>query len=157
MEIPSLQHEIQQSVPFSSPREEALLAMFRTCDVLHRRIGRVIEPYGITAQQYNVLRILRGAGPSGLATLDITDRMIENAPGITRMIDRLEAKLLVSRERGRQDRRQVVCRITPDGLHLLAKMDAPVRAADSNILGDLGGSEIEDLIRILGRIRSAGV
>lgn len=157
MEIPSLQREIRQSVPFGSPQEEALLAMFRTSDVLHRRIGRVIEPYGVTAQQYNVLRILRGAEPNGLATLEITDRMIEQAPGITRMIDRLEAKLLVNRERGRQDRRQVVCRITSEGLELLARMDTPVRAADSNILGELSGAEIEDLIRILGRIRSSGV
>lgn len=150
----ALQREIQQRVPFSSAQEEAILAIARTADVLRRRIARVLEPYGVTEQQYNVLRILRGAGSSGLPTLDISERMIEQAPGITRMIDRLEAKNLVSRERGCEDRRQVLCRISPAGLDLLAKIDEPLYQWGQTALGTLQQHEMEALIATLARIRS---
>jgi DNA-binding MarR family transcriptional regulator len=150
----ALQREIRQRVPFSSPQEEAILAIARTADVLRRRIARVIEPYGVTEQQYNVLRILRGAGSSGLPTLDIAERMIEQTPGITRMIDRLEAKNLVSRERGCQDRRQVLCRISQAGLDLLAKIDEPLSQWGLTALGTLQPDEMEALIATLARIRS---
>src|SRR5687768_11507270 len=101
----ALQKELKQRMPFESRYQEAFLAVLRTADVIRRRVGDVVEPHGITPQQYNVLRILRGAGTAGLPTLDIADRMVEQAPGITRMIDRLEAKMLVARERGCDDRR----------------------------------------------------
>src|ERR687897_938950 len=98
-ETSALQKEIRQTRPFQSRGQEAVLALMRTTDLARRVIGKVLEPYDVTAQQYNVLRILRGAGEAGLPTLDIADRMIEQAPGITRLIDRLEAKGLVRRER----------------------------------------------------------
>src|SRR3954466_7364516 len=91
--------EIKQTRPFRTQREEASVALLRTADLLRRMIGTVVEPRGITAQQYNVLRILRGAGDDGLPTLDIAERMIEQTPGITRLMDRLEAKKLVVRKR----------------------------------------------------------
>ncbi|HXH40516.1 MAG TPA: MarR family transcriptional regulator, partial [Thermoanaerobaculia bacterium] len=112
-------HELKQTKPFPSKAQEAAVALLRTADVLRRIIGAVVEPKGITTQQYNVLRILRGAGERGLPTLEIADRMIETTPGITRLVDRLETKKFVVRERCLTDRRQVFCRITPSGLSLL--------------------------------------
>src|SRR5438067_12213601 len=99
----------------------------RTADVIRRFIGTVIEPHGITSQQYNVLRILRGAGLEGLPTLEIAERMIEQAPGITRLLDRLEAKKLVRRERPSDNRRQVLCYVTKAGLDLVRELDAPIK------------------------------
>ncbi|HSN86827.1 MAG TPA: MarR family transcriptional regulator, partial [Thermoanaerobaculia bacterium] len=87
----------------------------RTTDLVRRAIARLLEPYDMTPQQYNVLRILRGAGEEGIPTLEISDRMIEQAPGITRLLDRLEAKKLVRRQRCPEDRRQVLCWLTPEG------------------------------------------
>ncbi len=148
-----LQSEIKQTKPFSSPAEEAALALLRTADVVRRAIASVIEPHGITGQQYNVLRILRGAGEKGLPTLEIAERMIEQTPGITRLIDRLETKKLVLRERCKTDRRQVFCKITRGGLALLAKLDAPVTKADS-ILSKLTKRDLAQLVDILDRARN---
>ena len=92
-----IQAEIKQKKPFRSRQQEAGLALLRTADVVRRRIARVIEPHGVTLQQYNVLRILGGAGKEGMPTLEIAGRMIERTPGITRLLDRLEAKRLVRR------------------------------------------------------------
>ncbi|MEO8033350.1 MAG: MarR family transcriptional regulator [Acidobacteriota bacterium] len=125
----------------------------RTADLVRRSVGVVLEPAGITSQQYNVLRILRGAGEAGLPTLDIAERMIEQAPGITRLIDRLESKNLVSRQRCETDRRQVFCRITRDGLDLVATLDAPLRAAEEEALGILGKRDLTQLIGLLERAR----
>jgi len=148
-----LQQEIKQTRPFRSLAQEAALGLLRTTDVLRRRTGVLIAPEGITVQQYNVLRILRGAGPTGLPTLEIATRMVEQTPGITRLLDRLEAKRLVHRERCPEDRRQVTCRITPSGLALLARLDPAIDAADDLILGTLNQTEMKQLIRLLDRIR----
>ncbi len=148
--------EIQQRVPFGSVAQEAVIALWRTADVMRDRIARVVEPSGVTLQQYNVLRILRGAEPEGLQTLAIGERMIERAPGITRMIDRLERKGLVTRARRTDDRRCVVCRITERGLALLATLDAPLRVADDSALGDLSAAEQLRLVRLLDKARGTG-
>jgi DNA-binding MarR family transcriptional regulator len=145
--------ELKQTRPFPSPSQEAAVALLRTADVVNRLIDSVIAGHGITGQQYNVLRILRGAGERGLPTLDIAERMIEQTPGITRLIDRLEAKKLVSRERCATDRRQVFCRITPAGLTLLAKLDEPVRAAGDRALHKLSKKDIAQLLELLERAR----
>lgn len=129
------------------------LPVLRTADVLRRFFSAVIEPYGITHQQYNVLRILRGARSGGLPTLTIIERMIEQTPGITRLLDRLEAKGLVKRERGTADRRQVFCQITPAGLALLEKLDQPINEADNKALEMLDPTEQAQLIRLLNAIR----
>src|SRR5204863_9342501 len=107
----ALQREIRQRKPFRSPTQEAVVGLLRSTDRVRRARAGVVEPRGITLQQYNVLRILRGARPRGLPTLEIAARMVEHAPGITRLLDRLEAKTLVRRQRPAGDRRQVVCRI----------------------------------------------
>jgi DNA-binding MarR family transcriptional regulator len=116
-------------------------------------VAAILEPYGITAQQYNVLRILRGAGERGLPTLDIVERLIEETPGITRLIDRLEEKQLVARERCLTDRRQVFCRITKEGLKLLAKLDVPLNSAEEDVLGHLKKRELDELVDLLDRAR----
>lgn len=148
-----LQGEIKQTRPFGSVAQEATLGLLRTADVVRRHMAGLIEPEGITAQQYNVLRILRGAGPEGLPTLEIAERMIEQAPGITRLLDRLEAKRLVHRERCPTDRRQVTCRITSAGLTLLAALDPVVQRADVQLAGGLTQAEQRQLVRLLDRLR----
>jgi DNA-binding MarR family transcriptional regulator len=149
----ALAREIRQSRPFRSRRHEAALGLLKTADLLRSRASKVIEPFGVTDQQYNVLRILRGAGKDGLPTLEISERMIERAPGITRLIDRLEKKKLVSRRRCATDRRQVFCLLAPAGARLLARMDAPVQRMDA-LLGSLGAADLETLIRLLDAIRA---
>ncbi len=148
--------ELKQTRPFPSKAQEVAVSLMRTADVLRRLVGAVVEPKGITVQQYNVLRILRGAGKEGLPTLDIAERMIETAPGITRLIDRLETKKLVSRERCPTDRRQVFCRITKSGLTLLDKLDAPMLEATDSALGHLKKHELASLIDLLDRTREHG-
>ncbi len=148
-----LREEIRQSRPFRSAAEEAVLALLRTTDEVSRRVALAVEPFGMTVQQYNVLRILRGAGTAGLPTLDIADRMIERTPGITRLIDKLEAKGLVNRMRGFGDRRQVLCRITPSGLDAVAAIAPGVDARVDQVLRALDPGESERLITLLDKIR----
>jgi DNA-binding MarR family transcriptional regulator len=147
--------ELKQNRPFASPAQEATVALLRTADVVNRLIDAVIARHGITGQQYNVLRILRGAGEKGLPTLEIAERMIEQTPGITRLIDRLEAKKLVLRERCATDRRQIFCRISAAGLALLAKLDEPVRSASDAALHKLSKKDIAQLLEILDRTRDS--
>jgi DNA-binding MarR family transcriptional regulator len=148
-----LQAELQQTRRFHSPHQEGAVGIVRTADLIGRAFARVIDPHGISAQQYNVLRILRGARPERLATLAIAERMIEQAPGITRLLDRLEKKSLVQRERCPSDRRQVLCEITPQGLALLDRLDRPVARAEREVLAGLRPGDLKALIRILDAVR----
>jgi MarR family transcriptional regulator, organic hydroperoxide resistance regulator len=148
-----LQTELKQSKPFRSPSAEAAVALLRTADVVRRVIAAVVEPSGVTMQQYNVLRILRGAGNDGIPTLEIVGRLIEETPGITRLLDRLEAKKLVMRERCARDRRQVLCRITPPGLAMLERLDEPVAEVDQSVMEGLSARETRDLIALLEKVR----
>ena len=150
-----LQREIRQRKPFRSSAHEALVGLLRTTDRVRRTLAGVVEPRGLTLQQYNVLRILRGARPAGLPTLEIAARMVEHAPGITRLLDRLEAKTLVRRQRHDDDRRQVMCRITPAGLRLLAGLDSGLQRAEESTLGMLSRRDLRRLIALLDRIRAA--
>jgi DNA-binding MarR family transcriptional regulator len=150
----SLREEIKQRRPFRSRGHEGVVSLLRTADHLRRGLARVVEPHGLTLQQYNVLRILRGAGPRGLPTLDIGERMIEQAPGVTRLLDRLEKKALVKRERCPRDRRQVLVAITPAGLRLLSGLDGPVAKADDALLEALGPRRAQTLIHLLNTIRN---
>ena len=149
----SIRSEIRQRRPFPSPQQEAVVALIRTADLVRRVIGGAVEPLGITTQQYNVLRILRGADQEGLPTLEIAQRMIEQTPGITRLIDRLEAKDLVSRERSSSDRRCVYCRITKTGLDLLVRLDRPVQDVALDSLESLTKRELARLVDYLDRAR----
>ena len=150
----TLREEIRQSRPFESSAQEAILALYRTTDLLQRRFSKLIEPRGISLQQYNVLRILRGAGKQGTPTLEIADRMIQQTPGITRLLDKLERKRLVRRERCPEDRRQVLCWITKDGLELLTELDRPIREIGMRGMEPLTIAEQRALIAMLERVRA---
>ena len=150
----SIQRELKQNKPFVTPSEEAAVALIRTGDLVRRAVAAVVEPHGITLQQYNVLRILRGAGERGLPTLDIAERMVEQTPGITRLIDRLETKKLVARERCKTDRRQVFCQITAAGLELLAGIDEPLKDAEQLALSALTERQLAQLMNLLDLARN---
>jgi len=151
--VSKLQKEIKQNKPFRSRRQEAVLAIVRTADVLKRR-WRVAEEFGVTGQQYNVLRILRGAQPEPLPTMEIASRMIENTPGITGLLDRLEEKGLVQRARDADDRRCSRCSITAKGMKLLAEMDEPINQSEEAALSTLDGKDVDRLIDILEQVRA---
>jgi len=149
----SVAQEIRQKRPFPSAAAEAGVALLRTADLVKRHFTALAAPLDLTLPQYNVLRILRGAEPDGLPTLEIRERMIEREPGITRLLDRLEAKGLVDRKRCPTDRRRVDCRITAAGLELVTRLDAPVDAADRAAMSGLSPKEIAILVDLLDRIR----
>ena len=150
----SIQQEIQQSKPFLRSGHEAYVTLLRTADDSKRFVSQLLEAEDVTLQQYNVLRILRGSGDEGLPTLAVAERMIERTPGVTRLIDRMEKKGWVSRERCTDDRRRVWCRITPPGLALLSRLDAPMVAVDDAISGALEVEEVRSLIGYLDRVRA---
>ncbi len=149
-----LQRELKQKRPFRSRAHEATVGLLRTADMVRREFAQVVEPRGITIQQFNVLRILRGAGQAGLPTLEIAERMIEETPGITRLLDRLEKKKLVRRKRCDADRRQVLCWISSEGLALLAALDDPVARRDASLLEALNEPALESLIHSLDAVRA---
>ena len=151
----SVLQEIKQRRPFPSAGQEAAVTLMRTADVVRRLVGATVEAHGITVQQYNVLRILRGAEAEGLPTLEIAGRMVEQTPGITRLVDRLESKKLVERERGATDRRCVFCRITAEGRDLLARLDAPVRDATDAAFHAVNKRELAQLVESLDRVRNS--
>jgi DNA-binding MarR family transcriptional regulator len=132
------------------PEEAAFLDLLRTTDLLSRGPASVLKSEDLSATQYNVLRILRGA-PQGLPCGEIGNRMITRDPDITRLLDRLEKRSLIVRARDRRDRRTVIARISSEGLRLLARLDEPVQDAHRNQLGHLGRQRLDaltDLLRI---------
>ena len=151
-----IQSEIKQKRPFRTRRQEAAITLLRTADVVRRRMAQVVEAHGVTLQQYNVLRIVAGAGKDGIPTLDVAERMIERTPGITRLLDRLEGRKLVRRQRCPSDRRQVLCWLTESGEELLRKMRGPIDEADHVAVGDMEGAELERLIALLDAVRGEG-
>lgn len=150
-----LQREIRQSRPFRSTAHEAAVGLLRTADLLRQALAAAVAPHDLTPQQYNVLRILRGAGDAGLPTLEISDRMLERAPGITRLLDRLEAKGLVRRERCPADRRQVLCWPTEKALSLVDALDPVIDALDTGSMAALEEAAQRGLISALDAIRAA--
>lgn len=155
MPTSALQHELRQRRPFQSTAHEAVVGLMRTADLVRRQMAALVEPHGITVQQFNVLRILRGAGDEGVPTLEVADRMIEQTPGVTRLLDRLEAKELVRRQRCPRDRRQHLCWITPKGLALLQKLDGVLMRAHEDTLKGLRSKDRVAFIRLLDAIRAA--
>jgi MarR family transcriptional regulator, organic hydroperoxide resistance regulator len=148
-----LQREIKQNKPFSSLEEEVLLNLARTADGLMRQVAAGLKAYGISPTQYNVLRILRGAGESGLACGDIADRMITRDPDITRLLDRLEKRDFIQRCRETKDRRVIMARITSRGLQLLEKLDAPNSELLHLALGHMSQSKLTSLSSLLEEVR----
>src|ERR1700732_933424 len=148
-----LNGEAKQKHLVHSRQQAAVVSILRTANYLRRFSSPLFNQHGIPWQQYNVLRILRGAGLGGLPTLDIAERMIEQAPGITRLLDRLERKKFVRRERPSDNRRQVLCYITKPGLDLLQELDTPFRNRVNQALHRLDESDLEELIRLLTVVR----
>src|SRR5438552_13649170 len=130
------------------PEEAAFLDLLRTTDLLSRGPAQVLRSEDLSATQYNVLRILRGA-PEGLACGEIAGRMITRDPDITRLLDRLEKRGLISRCRETRDRRMVMTRIMPEGLKLLARLDEPVQEGHRRQLGHLGRERLRALSELL--------
>jgi len=151
----TVQQAIRQTRPFRSAAQEAVVALLLTAEAVRNRFAALLAGHEeITFQQYNVLRILRGAGPEGLPTLVIRDRMIHAAPGITRLLDKLEKAGLARRERASPDRRQVFCYITPKGLEVLALLDEEMRRADDMAVGTLDDAQQRQLIKLLEGVRA---
>lgn len=144
-----LREEIKQAKPFGSLEQEAQLNIERTAAVLGHALADDLKRYGITATQYNVLRILRGAGADGLSRNEVRDRMIAQVPDVTRLLDRLEEAGLADRERLTSDRRQVATRITDKGLTLLAELDEPVLAMHKRALGHMSEAQLKMLVELL--------
>lgn len=149
----SLQCEVRQTRPFTSLEQEAMLNLVRTAAVLEHLHAETFRQHGITATQYNVLRILRGAGGAGLCRNDVRDRLVAQVPDATRLLDRMETMGLVTRARDLADRRQVNATITERGLELLAELDGPVAEAHRRHLGHMTPEELEALIALSVKAR----
>lgn len=149
-----LQQEIKKRNAFESAEEEALLNLMRTADRFQITTARLFRTFGLTPSQYNVLRILRGEGKP-LPCLEIADRLIAAVPGITGLLDRLEAAGLIGRERSRDDRRVVFAAITSQGLELLGRLDEPLRKQQKRLVGHLSRAELAELTRLLEKARES--
>ena len=148
--------ELKQSKRFADPRQEAAIALLRTADVLRSRIETALLPHQVSPEQYNVLRILRGAPDHRLPTLEIASRMITRAPNITRLIDKLVQKQFVSRCDHESDRRVVVVKLTAKGLDLVNGISTSINEIDAQGLAALSKAQVETLIEILDAVRGGG-
>ena len=140
-----LQEEIKQAKPFKDIREEVLLNLQRTAATFSHKLETELRPGGLSPTQYNVLRILRGAGAGGLCQYEIGDRLVAQVPDVPRILERMEKAGWVKRERGEQDRRMVMATLTDAGLALVNELDQPVEAM---MLRMFGAMEHHDLTRL---------
>ena len=141
--------EIKQTKAFGSLEGEALLNIHRAAAILEQAAGEALRPYGLSPTQYNVLRILRGAGPAGLGCQEIAERMVTRDPDITRLLDRLEGRKFIKRARSKEDRRVVVVRLAEAGASLLASLDSSIESLPKRLLGHLGERRLRLLIDLL--------
>ena len=148
-----LQAELKQHKPFRSLKEEATLSIWRTAALLEHAFESALKPHRITSTQYNVLRILRGAEPDGLCRNEISARLVRQAPDVTRLLDRLEDSKLIARERGGDDRRFVLTRITRAGLGLLDDVEERIDQIHHAQLGHLNEAQLRKLIALLADVR----
>src|ERR1700687_4639409 len=143
--------------PFSLPLEDqTFIALQRTADALAQDAEQLLKAQGLTGAQYNVLRILRGAEPAGLACRDIGERMISHAPDMTRLLDRMEKRGMITRQRQTDDRRVVKTRITSSGLGLLKHLDQPVRELHKRQFHHIPAARLKILAELLEEIRVGG-
>ncbi|HEV7366929.1 MAG TPA: MarR family transcriptional regulator [Gemmatimonadales bacterium] len=148
-----LQAEIKQTKPFASPIDEALLSVLRTAAVLEHHLSEVLKPYGITHTQYNVLRILRGAGSSGLCGREVGERLVSRVPDISRLLDRMEEMQLIEREQDPGDRRHVTARISSKGLRILKQTTPALVTVERARFAGLEPERVKLLIESLAQIR----
>jgi DNA-binding MarR family transcriptional regulator len=151
-----LRSEIKQTRPFASLTQEAYLSVGRTWARLEHEMGEALKPFGVTPTQYNVLRILKGAGPAGLCRSEIMERMIARVPDATRLLDRMEAAGLIVRARDAEDRRFVTTRITDEGVRLVAETEEPVMARHGTQFDGVTERDLRHLVKVLAQIRDAG-
>ena len=151
--MPSLREEIKQTRPFMSLYEEAFLNIARSSEVLSAGVVEALKAHGITRTQYNVLRILRGAGTAGLPCGAIGERMLTREPDMTRLIDRMLALKLVERSQHEGDRRVVVTTLTEKGKQLLTTLDPVVKEALRKLLGHMDERSLRELVRLLEEAR----
>jgi MarR family transcriptional regulator, organic hydroperoxide resistance regulator len=154
LQAEGLQAELKQKIPFSSREQEVYLSLLRTADALQTQVDGRLKDFGLTATQYNALRILRGAGPEGLPCREIGERMITHDPDITRLLNRLEQRSLVERTRDKHDRRVIRGKITPSGLRLLREMDGPIDKLGREMFRHVGQEKLSQLIQLLELVRS---
>jgi DNA-binding MarR family transcriptional regulator len=132
--------------------DQVFVAILKTADVLTGQAEQLMKASGLTGGQYNVLRILRGAGAEGLPCNGISERMISRDPDMTRMLDRMENRQWIARERQKEDRRVVKARITEEGLKLLKKLDAPVRELHKNQFSHMGSTRQKTLLELVNEV-----
>lgn len=149
----TLHEELKQSKPFHSLEEEAFLNIARTHAVLEHTLAQALKPFDITPTQYNVLRILRGAGADGLCRNEVGERLVRRVPDVTRLLDRMEEMDLVGRVRGGEDRRYVTARITRQGLALLERLDREICRIHRTQLGHVDRKLLRSLIDLLTAVR----
>ncbi len=152
--VGNIQAEIKQNKPLT-PEQEVLLTIQRTADAFERRVSELFKPSGISGTQYNVLRILRGAGKEGLPCGAIAERMVTRDPDITRLLDRLDKMGFIRRERGQKDRRVVYTTITDAGLKLLKQLDKPVQDLGLSLVKNLNKAQMQQLVELLDLARSS--
>ena len=150
----TIQDEIKQSVPFESVQQEAVVGLLRTASIVRFHLEQISQREGITLQQYNVLRILRGASEP-MNTYEVGARLIEHNPGISRLMDRLDKKGYIERCRAADDRRCVLCSVTAAGLKVLSRLDAPLASAGEELFRSTSSKDIGVLIRVLESIRQS--
>lgn len=148
-----LREEIKQTKPFASLEDEVFVNVLKTAEAFFWKEAELLKPYELTPSQYNVLRILRGAGQEGLICREIGERMVARDPDITKLLDRLEGRGLVTRERQQKDRRVIVVRATDEALKILAEIDGPVLELTGGLLGHLGERRLKTLNTLLDAAR----
>jgi DNA-binding MarR family transcriptional regulator len=153
---PTLQQDLKQKKPFRSLQQEAYLSVVRTSTSLTDAMEDLVKARGISATQYNVLRILRGSGAEGLCRNELRDRMLTRMPDMTRLLDRMEDAGLVVRAREGDDRRMVMTRITEQGRRLLDDLDAPVMALHRKQMAGLTDAQLRSLSDLLTLVRDGG-
>jgi DNA-binding MarR family transcriptional regulator len=139
---------------FDSLEQESFLNLWRTYDRLHVLEEELFGRYELTPQQYNALRVLRGEADRKLATLDLASRLVSRAPDITRLLDKLENRKLIERQRPADNRRMVLIGLTPEGRALLADLDSRVRECHARQLGHLSEEQLRQLIELLEAARA---
>ncbi len=149
-----LKDEIKQNKPFGSLEQEVFLNLQRTADALSRRVSAALKPLGLSPTQFNVLRILRGAGAEGLPCGEIGERMVTRDPDITRLLDRMEKRGLIERCRQSNDRRVITARISKDGLRVLAEFDARDSKLELQMLGHMDERKLKVLCELLEEARN---
>ncbi len=149
----TLEVDIKQLKPFKSLREAVLLNLVRTAAELEHQGAQHLKPFGLTPTQYNVLRILRGAGVEGLCRNEVGARLVRQVPDVTRLLDRMEESGLIARERGGMDRRYVTTRLTSQGLELVNRLDAEVAKMHGSLLGHLSTAQLKSLLELLKHVR----